>query len=170
VPPPSADGYIGFYRRPENYLDLQRWIDEAGIPVGFEVGSWQGRPVSGPDAPPPELEAKLDEALERYFATRPKAELNREGQAHNLYVTEVSTPEDLVKRPALAAAGLWVQADRPERGEGTSCAGAPCKLCETPWRPGPRAPLIGEHTVEVECDALGLSRAELAALKGAGVI
>ncbi len=167
---PAADGYIGFYRRPENYRDLQRWIDEAGIPVGFEVASWQGKPVSGPDAPPPELEAKLDEALERYFATRPKMELNREGQAHNLYVTEVSTPADLVSSPHLAARGFWVQVEHPELGEAITYPGAPFKMSEAPWRPGPRAPLIGEHNVEIYCGELGLSRAELVALKGAGVI
>ena len=48
--------------------------------------------------------------------------------------------------------------------------GAPVRLSETPGSVRTPSPMLGEHTTEVLRDLLGLSAADVDALRGAGVI
>lgn len=43
------------------------------------------------------------------------------------------------------------------------------RMTATPWQVG-RAPLLGEHNVEIYCERLGLSRRDLVRLRQAGVV
>lgn len=167
---PAADGYIGFMRRPEQHLALKRWMDDAGVELGVDIAEWQGLPVSGDGAPPPEQVTRLEQVLARYFAQRPKQELYREGQSRGLVLAEVSTPKDLVGSAHLDARGFWQRVDHAELGETLTYPGAPGRMSATPWRPERRPPLLGEHNIEIYCHELGLSRSELAMLKAVGAV
>ena len=166
----AADGYLGFMRRPEHHANLQRWLDDAGIDPGFRIDEWQGRPLFGEGGPPPEQVIALEAALSDYFAQQPKGELYREGQARGLVLAEVSTPQDLIESEHLRVRVFWQQVPHPELDDTLTYPGAPFRMSETPWRVERRPPLLGEHNVEVYCDELGLSRAQLAMLKAAGAV
>jgi crotonobetainyl-CoA:carnitine CoA-transferase CaiB-like acyl-CoA transferase len=166
----AADGYIAFYRRPESNVPLARWMAEKGVDLGVDITAWQGLPTRGPGGPPPEDVARAEEALAAWFRTQKKGDLYREGQAHGLYLCEVSTPGDLATSAHLAARGFWVQVLHDELGEMLTYPGAPFKMTASPWHTGRRPPLLGEHNIAIYCGELGLSREELGLLCAAGVV
>lgn len=165
----AADGHVGFMRRSEHHTHLQRWLDDEGIDLGFSVAEWQGMPLYGEGAPPPERVALLEERLATLFAGRAKHDLQTEAQSRGMILAEVSTPADLAASDHLRARGYFVEVEYPELGRVLEVPGAPFIASATPWQTR-RAPRTGEHNVEIYCDELGLSRAELCALKGAGAI
>ncbi len=166
----AADGFIGFYRRPENWRDIQRWLDRAGIKLDFRVDAWQGKPAFGEGAPPEAQEAQLEAALERYFVSRPSAALHTEGQDFGLYVTQASSAKDLVESAQLAARDFWAAVPHPELGETLRYPGAPFRMSATPWLSGPRPPRIGEHNHAIYAGELGLSLADMRLLAAVGAI
>lgn len=120
-----------------------------------------------------ELDAKFahaDEVLSRFLMRHTKQELYEEGQARGLLLGPVNTPKDLVESPHLNARGYFVEVEHPELGDRLRYPGNPYRLSETPWRIWRRPPRIGEHNEEIYLGELGLSRQQLAALSGAGVI
>jgi benzylsuccinate CoA-transferase BbsE subunit len=165
----AADGYIGFMRRSEQHVLLQRWLEDEGIDLPFSVAEWEGMPLYGEGSPPAEQVAMLEAALAAYFRRRPKRALQTEAQSRGLILTEVATPLDLARSEHLHARDYFVQVDYPEFERTLTVPGAPFIAPASPWHTG-RAPLPGEHNIAVYCDELGLSRAELSALKGAGAI
>jgi benzylsuccinate CoA-transferase BbsE subunit len=166
----ALDGYVAFYRRPESHIQLQRWAEEAGIPLPFDVSEWQNLPTRGEGRPPPEKVAEVEDVLAGYFASQKKGDLNREGQDRGLYIAEASTPGDLVSSAHLRARGFWDEIVHPELNDTLSYPGAPFRLTGSPWHVKRRPPLCGEHNIEIYCGELGLTRAELATLKAAGAV
>ncbi|MCL4370509.1 MAG: CoA transferase, partial [Chloroflexi bacterium] len=81
----------------------------------------------------------------------------------------VATPRENLNDPQLRARDYWAQVEHPELGATLTYPGAFARFSETTCGIRRRAPGIGEHNEEVYRE-LGLSRAELAALKGANVI
>jgi len=82
----------------------------------------------------------------------------------------VDTPRDLLDHPQLRARGFFVSLEHPELHDTLRYPGAPYRLSETPWQLRRRAPLIGEHNMEIYGGELGVSQAELAVYLAAGVI
>ena len=66
--------------------------------------------------------------------------------------------------------GFVTEAEHPELGASFRYPGAPFIFSETPWSLRRRAPLLGEDNEAVYLGELGLSDAELAALKVEGVV
>ena len=163
----TLDGYVGFMRRSEHHTLLQRWLEDLGIDLGFSVAEWEGLPLYGEGAPPAEQVAALEAALVDEFAHHRKHDLQTEAQSRGMILAEVATPEDLVASEHLAARGYFASVEYPEFRRTLTVPGAPFTASGTPWRTR-KAPRIGEHNIEIYCDELGLSRAELSALKGAG--
>lgn len=166
----TADGYLAFYRRPENNVAVQRWLDDLGISLPFDVAAWQSLPRDGDGAPPVEQIQQLEAALAEYFATRPKAELMREGQRRGLYIAEASTPRDLVESEHLRERCFWEAIAHPDLGATITYPGAPFRMAKTPWHVERPAPRLGEHNREILCGDLGLSEGELVMLKSVGVV
>jgi len=79
-----------------------------------------------------------------------------------------NSAEDLLQDPGFEARGFWEELDHPEAGQLTY-PGAPLRMSESAWQ-ARRAPLLGEHNVEVYCGELGYSEGELAQLREDGVI
>ena len=67
------------------------------------------------------------------------------------------------------ARGFVVEVDHPEVGESFRYPGAPYIFEKSPWQLSRRAPQLGEDNSEVY-GTLGLSEADLDALRDAGVI
>jgi len=60
--------------------------------------------------------------------------------------------------------------EHPELGRSFVYPGEAGVYNGSPWRISKRAPLIGEHNVEIFCDELGLSPGELSVLAESRVI
>jgi len=125
---------------------------------------------------PPKLQEALRtlghiyEVFAAFCKTMPKWTLYEEGQKRRLMFGIVSTPEDLVRNPQLGARSWLQDVHHDELGETLRYAGPPYRLSETPWSIRRRAPLPGEHNVEVYAGELGLSEQELATLRERGVV
>jgi formyl-CoA transferase len=75
--------------------------------------------------------------------------------------------KEIAGDPSLRATGTIVEVDHPERGSYLT-VGNPIKLSDSPTEVR-RSPLLGEHTEEVLAQ-LGYSDAQIAALRGEGVV
>ena len=60
--------------------------------------------------------------------------------------------------------GFWKEVEHPELGRSFVYPGEYAIYNGSPWRISRRAPLIGEHNIEIFCGELGLSRGELSVL------
>lgn len=114
--------------------------------------------------------APVDERLRAFLKSHTKQELYDGAQQRRLQLSMVSTVEDLLENPQLEALGYFVDVEHPELGATLEYPGAPYHLSETPWGIRARAPLIGEHNLEIYGKELGFSREQLTALKQGGVI
>jgi benzylsuccinate CoA-transferase BbsE subunit len=112
----------------------------------------------------------IDEVLARFVKSYTKEQLYGEGQRRGLLVAPVNTPQDLVDNPQLNHRRWFTPVAHPELQTAITYPGPPYRLSETPWRMRCRAPRVGEHNQEVYCGDLGLSKEQLAALGGAGII
>jgi crotonobetainyl-CoA:carnitine CoA-transferase CaiB-like acyl-CoA transferase len=125
---------------------------------------------------PPKLQEALKtlghvyEVFAAFCKSMPKWRLYEEGQKRRLMFGIVSTPEDLVRNPQLEARHWLQDVPHDELGETLRYAGPPYRLSETLWAIRRRAPLPGEHNVDVYGGELGLSEQELASLRDRGVI
>jgi crotonobetainyl-CoA:carnitine CoA-transferase CaiB-like acyl-CoA transferase len=112
------------------------------------------------------------EALEREIAARTAvrdgAELIAALRARNLCATQVYDTATLVNDPGLRDSGMLVRVDHRECGE-RMIAGIPVRFSAfaPAYRP---APCIGEDTDEVLTELLGMSAAEIEALRAEQVI
>ncbi len=97
----------------------------------------------------------LPAMLERWAARRPAMEAFRELQGCGLAAGAVRYPEDMIGDPHCTARENFVAIEHPELGRSFLYPRQPRQQPITPWRWGPRAPLLGEHTEEVRRE-LGL--------------
>lgn len=81
----------------------------------------------------------------------------------------IMTTEDLSNDEHYRSRGVWDTIDHPATGP-LEYPGRPTIMSASP-RPQPkRAPLLGEHNVEVYVDGLGYTKQELSTLRSLGVI
>ena len=81
----------------------------------------------------------------------------------------INTIDQVVKHPQVQARGMIVESEHPVAGK-VKRVGVPVKLSETPGSVREPAPLLGQHTDEVLHEYLGMTDAEIAALRQEGVI
>jgi crotonobetainyl-CoA:carnitine CoA-transferase CaiB-like acyl-CoA transferase len=108
--------------------------------------------------------------ISRFFLGVTKTDFYREAVRRRIMGYPVSTAKDILEDPQLEARRFWERVEHSEAGEGLAFPGPFAKFSVTPLTFRRRAPLIGEHNEEVYGERLGLSREELTALGGAGVI
>jgi len=119
-----------------------------------------------PNARLPRLKHIFD-TIEQWTMTKTKFEAMDEFNKHDIPCGPILSMEELAAEPSLRATGTIVEVDHPKRGKYLS-VGNPIKLSDSPTEVK-RSPLLGEHTQEV-LKELGVSEAEMAALKAANVI
>jgi len=113
--------------------------------------------------------AELIALLDTEFATRSLAEWAAIfDQEEDMFWTPVSEPGEIINDPQLRAAGGLV--DVPDPSGTTTMIASPADFDGTPWAPRWIAPEVGEHTVEVLTELLGLSEDSIRDLVGRGVI
>lgn len=112
-------------------------------------------------------EAHVRPAVERWFATRTKAEL--EAIAGDRFpLSPIKNIAEVVADPHILARGMMTQALLG--GAQFEVFGSPIKLSATPAKVAGAAPTLGQHTDAVLRDWLGLSEDALAGLRQEGVI
>ncbi len=116
----------------------------------------------------PDEIAHTEKVWEDFLMTHTKEELYRGATERRIMLTPVNTVGDVTRSQQHAARQFWQQVEHPELGTRLTYPGSFYRTGVEPL-PTSRAPLIGEHSREVYGD-LGLSPAELTALKEEGVI
>src|SRR5499433_1726017 len=89
---------------------------------------------------------------------------------NGLYLGAVRAPEQLLDDVHLHNRGFWKEVEHPELGRSFVYPGEAAIYNGSPWRLSRRAPLIGEHNVDIFCGELGLSPQELSMLVESRVI
>jgi len=111
----------------------------------------------------------LIEALQAAFLTRTFEEWEAILAPAGIPMGAINTIDRVVAHPQVAARGTLVESDHPVAGRVRS-VGPPFRMSDTPGRARTPAPLLGEHTEQVLSSRLGLTAAEIARLRDAGVI
>ena len=110
----------------------------------------------------------MEASYREYLMRSTKMEVIARAQELGMLCGAIMTTEDLVNDPHYRGRGAWDTIDHPFTGP-VEYPGRPFIMSASP-RPQPRrAPLLGEHNVEVYVEQLGLDRNELAALRAQGV-
>jgi crotonobetainyl-CoA:carnitine CoA-transferase CaiB-like acyl-CoA transferase len=82
-------------------------------------------------------------------------------QTRGVPAAVVNNFEDLLRRdPQLQERTLWIEVEHPEL-DTTLVEGWGIRLTRVPQAPAQRAPLLGEHNLEVFQDILGMSEEEM---------
>lgn len=88
---------------------------------------------------------------------------------HGIPVGAINNIDQLVNHPQVKARGSLVEMDHPRAGKVT-IVGVPMRLSKTPGEIRLPAPRLGEHTVEVMREFMGMSDARIDELREAGVL
>ena len=170
---PCKDGYINFMiqggTQAKTTRALLQWMDEEGMGDEFlKSVPWE---ELGYGYVPEEVMDRATEPLERFFTAHTKEELTKGSADRRVLLFPVATQKDLLDHPHLEARHYFQQVHHPELGAPVTYPAGFIKAgsgVDTGIRR--RAPLLGEHSLEIFENELGLTGRELANLKDGGVI
>lgn len=117
----------------------------------------------------PELVAEIENTYLVWLMAHPKREAAALAQQHRLLAAPVNEIRDVVDDPAFTERGAFETIDHPLTGP-QRYASRPFIMSASPRPPARRAPLLGEHNLEVLCDELGYSREDLGRLRAQDVV
>jgi crotonobetainyl-CoA:carnitine CoA-transferase CaiB-like acyl-CoA transferase len=163
-----SDGYADFrFRgRPGQWERIVEWM--AAVDMADDLGDERYRdPRYRRQA---DVYPHIDEVFQRFIARFTREEAMDTAQRQGIEVGAVYTVEDMLRDPQLRARNFFVDVEHDDLGRSFVYPGPPFVLSETPSRIRRRAPLLGEHNVEIYINELGLSRADLASLRSAGTV
>ncbi|MFH1624707.1 MAG: CoA transferase [Pseudomonadota bacterium] len=170
---PCKDGYVVRYLQSgENSKRLNKplidWMDSEGMANDFLRGfDWDAFDTSTTTG---EEMDKLQEPIARFFMSHTTDELMEGALKHRAVLFPMATTKDIMENAQLGARGFWVELEHPELSSTITYPGAFAQSSEKPPRVSCRAPLIGEHNIEVYEKELNISREKLLILKQANVI
>jgi len=106
----------------------------------------------------------IDDLVANFIASLPAEEVYHAAQDRGFTWGVVRAPEALLDDAHLHDRGFWKEVEHPELGRSFVYPGEAAIYNGSQWRISRRAPLIGEHNIEIFGDELGLSRGELSIL------
>ncbi len=112
----------------------------------------------------------IDDLVASFIASLPAEEVYHAAQERGFTWGAVRAPEALLDDAHLHDRGFWKEVEHPELGRSFIYPGEAALYNGSPWRIARRAPLIGEHNMEIFQEELGLSRCELSVLAESRVI
>jgi crotonobetainyl-CoA:carnitine CoA-transferase CaiB-like acyl-CoA transferase len=112
----------------------------------------------------------INEVARRYIEAHDSDFVFHNAQRRGVVWCPIRAPADNAADEHFRIRGAIVDVAHPELGESFAYPGQPRVAEHMPWRFGPRAPLIGEHTRAILQKDLQLGDAELDALAAGGVI
>jgi crotonobetainyl-CoA:carnitine CoA-transferase CaiB-like acyl-CoA transferase len=111
--------------------------------------------------------AGLIATLQQVFLTRTYEEWEVLLIENGIPVGAINNLAEVAEHPQVKARSSFVEIEHPRAGK-LRVAGVPVRLSATPGSVRTPSPLLGQHTDEVLRDLLGLSAAEIAALRACG--
>jgi crotonobetainyl-CoA:carnitine CoA-transferase CaiB-like acyl-CoA transferase len=111
---------------------------------------------------------EIDASLTEWLRDHTREEIQTLAQEIRVPFTMVQSIPEVLDDPQNTARGFFVEIEHPEAGD-LRYLTSPFRLPESPWR-AVRAPMLGEHTIEVLSRELGYSDDKLQRLKEANVI
>ncbi|MCB1740503.1 MAG: CoA transferase, partial [Gammaproteobacteria bacterium] len=106
----------------------------------------------------------IEEVVAAFIASVSAEEAYHAAQARGFTWGAVRPAEALLDDPHLADRGFWKTVAHPELGRSVVYPGEAAIFSDSPWAISRRAPLLGEHNVEILCGELGLAREALGVL------
>ena len=159
--PTSDGGWIHTTRsrlNPARLKGLAEWMDEHGM-AGDLLDERYQDPAAITAA-----ESYITEKVDGFITSLSTEEAYHGSQARDWPWGSVRTMDDILEDGHLEDRGFFTQVEHPELGRSFTYPGPAAIYNGSPWRISRRAPLIGEHNVEIFCGELGLTRQELAVL------
>lgn len=111
----------------------------------------------------------LVEKLQQVFLTRSYEEWEALLARHGIPVGAINNLAQVVEHPQVKARGSIAEIDHPRAGK-MRVVGVPVRLSATPGTIRTPSPALGEHTVAVLGELLGLDPGEIDALRAAGAL
>lgn len=147
---------------------LLKWMDEEGSANeflhGFDWDSWDIETTTQ------EIVDRIEEPIARFFMTHTKAELYRGAIERRILLFPVNDARDIVEDEELAGREFWQEVYHPELDTSLKYPGSFVRSSEFSTRIRFRAPLIGEHNIEIYHQELGIPMDKLRFLSNSGVI
>ena len=156
---PCKDGYVNFLCYPYWWDRFCRMVGREDLIDDTSYSDNLLDPAFGP---------QLDALIYPWLLERTKIEVMDAAQAQGVPVAALNTTADLFADRQLRARGYFVELDHPETGP-REYPGAQFKMSETPASIR-RAPLLGEHTLEVLTEQLGYSPEDVSILRQRNVV
>jgi crotonobetainyl-CoA:carnitine CoA-transferase CaiB-like acyl-CoA transferase len=107
--------------------------------------------------------------VSEFMAGKTKNELMELALKRSLLIAPVTTIEEVVNSPQLAARGFWTEVPHPEIDRTIRYAGPFAKFSRKPIQYRRRPPMIGEHNREVYSQ-LGYSESQLESMRRRGTV
>ena len=150
---------VGGRLNPRYILELADLLDTNGMAGDLRDPKYQDGAVITANTP-----HIIDDLVAGFIASLPAEEVYHRAQERGFTWGAVRAPEQLLGDPHLHDRGFWKEVEHPELGRSVTYPGEAAIYNGSPWRISRRAPLIGEHNIEIFCGELGLSRGELTVL------
>ena len=171
---PCADGYVNYMLQGGGVAPSTRalfqWMEEDGFDVtALQAFEWE---TMGYGRITPEVMDTVVGPMAAFFERHTREELTLGSVERRILLFPVATPSDLRRHPQLEAREYYVPIEHGQLGKTVDYPGAFIKngdgslVAELRHR----APLVGEHNLEVLGGELGLSAADLESLRRAGAI
>lgn len=112
----------------------------------------------------------LTRIVEKFTITKTKEELLEAALDRGLLIAPITTTEEVVHSPQLAARGYWQAVEHPELGRTFPYPGPFAKFSVSPITYRRRPPTVGQHNTEIYIDELGFTAQQLADLTARGII
>lgn len=148
----------------EDWLKLIEWLDSEGLAEDLTDDKYLDPAEQSRNM------AHIFEVLARFALKHTAAYMFHESQKRKWSCAVIQAPSDLLEDAHLRERGFFVEVEHPELGRSFTYPGAPYLFTDSPWRIQHRAPLLGEHNLEVYLGRLGLSPERFNALHELGVI
>lgn len=174
---PCKDGFIAFMaaggglrKQRESTASMVKWMAEEGMASDWLINyNWETDYDTSRLTQ--EESDRIDQEFKAFFITKTKDELFEQALQRDIVIAPVYTAEDICHLEHLKARDFWVKVEHDElKSELVYCGALKNIFTETPGVIKRRAPLIGEHNLDIYEKELGFSREELVALKSSGVI
>ncbi len=161
---PAEDGYVNIFAG--GAARFARFLEMIGRD-DLRADERTHNPLMLPNHP--DLAGEIEDSYLTWLMSHSKREAAAIAQQHRLLAAPVNEIRDVVEDPAFVERGVFETVDHPFTGP-LRYAGRPFIMSITPRAPVRRAPLLGEHTVEVLCDELGYSHEDAGRLGAQGII
>ena len=167
------DGYVIFYILGGDFgLKTNRaiaaWLQEEGL--ASELMATFDWTVFDMSCQTQEMQEQMEAPIAELFVKYTKAELYSQALKRKIMLCPVSTARDIFENTQLDARNFWAKVDYPEIPAQITYPGPFAKLSETPLTRLKKAPLPGEHNLEIYEKELGFSKRDLALLQQSGII